>query len=90
MNDYHAEFVMSHEDARAGELAREYHAACEGYDEMVCSGRSRGEAMPICARELALVNANASRVRREIYDKARVEGIGQDLVRKAISRASLW
>lgn len=90
MDYFSTQFTLSREEMRADELARQYHVDCEAYDEMVCSGRSRGEAMPIGARELALVNVNASRVRREVYDKAKADGVDQELVRKAISRASRW
>ena len=44
-----------------------YHERCEAFDKAVCSRIEQGVAIPTTADELAKVNANAKRVRQEIY-----------------------
>lgn len=75
---YLSEFVReSPEERRAVELWAWYHAVCEAYDRRVCTGGfgRDGGAMPSCGWERSLINANATRVYREMADAAARDGV---------------
>lgn len=69
-------------------LAREYNDRTEAYDRTVCTGPiTHGEIRPMNHHELALINRNALKVRREIEDRAmRERGIDRIELIKAIRK----
>lgn len=73
---------------RCMELATEYHARCDLYDEMVCSDKGYDGAMPRNEKERRLMNLNALDVRKEIYTIADKEGLDKSVLHKAIIHAA--
>ncbi|MCR5893456.1 hypothetical protein DPV74_12845 [Burkholderia sp. HAN2018] len=72
-------------------LAVEYHARCEAYDRLVCTGPIiDGAIMPIGSRERSLISANARRVRRELEWRAESQGYTPRAFARAISKVGQW
>ncbi|WP_175783731.1 hypothetical protein [Burkholderia ambifaria] len=72
-------------------LAVEYHARCEAYDRLVCTGPIiDGAIMPIGARERSLISANARRVRRELEWRAERQGHAPRAFALALRRVGQW
>ena len=87
MNEWQQEWQPTERDNRLHELATRYHTECEAYDRTVCTGPIRdGSVMPIGPHELALVNRNAIRVRKQIMAEAEQHGISQQDMARAIGR----
>ena len=77
----------SPKDMLTEELAARYHAETEAYDRSVCTGPTgRDGIMPACHSQYVLVNRNAIKVRRQIMDQAKREGISGSEMQRAISR----
>lgn len=79
------DFTPTEKDHRLYELAKQYHAVTEAYDQSVCTGRNeRGIAIPVNSYELILINRNALKIRERLLkdnpDIARTE------LHRAISR----
>jgi len=87
MNEYICEYTLTDRERRLYELASWYHADCELYDRIVCTGPViDGSIMPNGYEELALVGRNALEVRRWIDIEARRDGFTKDEVSQAISK----
>lgn len=72
-------------------LAVEYHARCESYDRLVCTGPIvDGAIMPIGSRERSLISANARRVRRELEWRAESQGHTPRAFALAIRQVGQW
>lgn len=62
--------VVSRE--KIAELAREYEARCEAYDNAICTGKRDGKPWPATGRETALIGKNAMKILNEISERERV------------------
>lgn len=72
-------------------LAVEYHARCEAYDRLVCTGPIiDGAIMPIGSRERSLISVNARRVRRELEWRAESQGYTPRAFALALRRVGEW
>lgn len=81
------EWQPSEQDLKCVELAERYHRETEAYDRTVCTGPVwRGSVMPANHRELALVNGNAARLRKQIMAEAATHGISAQDMARAIGR----
>lgn len=81
------EFELTHARRKCFELAERYHHETEAYDRTVCTGPIiRGAVQPMTARELTLVNRNASLVLKRLEAEAREHGVSAKDLRAAISR----
>lgn len=68
---FQGEFSIEARDRVLVQLADEYHQRTEAFDRTVCTGPMGHEGiMPANPRQLALINANAQRIRRELVDRA--------------------
>ena len=81
----YGDFTPTEKDRRLYELARQYHAEAEAYDQSVCTGRNeRGIAIPVNSYELVSINRNALKIKERLLrdnpDIARTE------LNRAISR----
>jgi hypothetical protein len=84
---YEQEWRLTEQERKAAELAERYHRETEAYDRTVCTGPIRdGSVMPIGSHELALVNRNAIKVRKQIMAEAAAAGISAEDMRRAIGR----
>lgn len=87
MSDYLNEWQPSERDNRLHELATRYHTECETYDRTVCTGPVGEDGiMPANYREMALINENAHKVRKQIEADAVREGFTRDELMHAISK----
>ena len=89
--DYRALFEQEWQptarDLKCVELAERYHHEAEAYDRTVCTGPVlHGSVMPADHRELALVNGNAARLRKQIMAEAATHGISPQDMARAIGR----
>lgn len=53
-------------------LAEEYHRLCDRYDEIHCTGRRNGEAVPANGKEMAMTGKNARHVLRELSERGNI------------------
>lgn len=84
---YEQEWQPTEQDLKCVELAERYHHETEAYDRTVCSGPiQHGSVMPIGPHELALVNRNAIKVRKQIMAEAAAHGISAQEMARAIGR----
>jgi hypothetical protein len=84
---YEQEWQQTDQERKAAELAERYHRGTEAYDRIVCTGPIRdGSVMPIGSHELALVNRNAIKLRKQIMAEAAAAGISAEDMRRAIGR----
>jgi len=81
----YGDFTPTEKDQRLHILAKQYHEETEAYDQTVCSAKNdRGVAMPIDAYEHGLINRNALKVRKRLFDEN--PDIGRKELHRAISR----
>lgn len=82
---YIGTFEMSEKDIELQNIAKQYHDACDKYDDTVCTGWSHrdGCSMPVNNRQLQLVNRNAQLVRLRLVKEN--QQFTSDEIRKAIS-----
>lgn len=67
------------------DLASAYHRECEAFDVLVCSGpMSEDGILPANAQELALVNRNATEVRKRL-EKIAAQQFSPKQLQRAIS-----
>jgi len=84
---YEQEWRLTEQERKADELAERYHRETEAYDRTVCTWPIHdGSVMPIGSHELALVNRNAIKVRKQIMAEAAAAGISAEDMRRAIGR----
>lgn len=84
---YETEWRPTEQERKAAELAERYHRETEAYDRTVCTGPIRaGSVMPIGPHEMALVNRNAIKVRKQIVAEAAQHGISREDMVRAIGR----
>ena len=84
---YVQEWQQADQERRAAELAERYHRETEAYDRTLCTGPIRdGSGMPIGSHELALVNRNAIKLRKQIMAEAAAAGISVEDMRRALGR----
>lgn len=84
---YEQEWRPTEQERKAAELVDRYHRETEAYDRTVCTGPIRdGSVMPIGPHEMALVNQNAIKVRKQIMHEAAQHGISPQDMARAISR----
>lgn len=68
------------------DLASEYHGECEAFDVSVCSGpMSEDGILPANAQELALVNRNATEVRKRREKITALQQFSPKQLQRAIS-----
>jgi hypothetical protein len=81
------EWQPTERELKAVELAERYHHEAEAYYRTVCTGPVlHGSVMPADHRELALVNGNAARLRKQIMTEAATHGISPQDMARAIGR----
>ena len=84
---YEQELQPTAQELKCVELAKRYHHEAEAYDRTVCTGPvMRGSVMPADHRELAMVNGNAARLRKQIMAEAATHGISTKDMARAIGR----
>lgn len=84
---FEQEWQPTEQELKAVELAERYHHEAEAYDRTVCTGPVlHGSVMPADHRELALVNGNAARLRKQIMAEAAAHGISAQDMARAIGR----
>lgn len=84
---YEQEWRPTEQERKADELAERYHRETEAYDRTVCTGPVvRGSIMPIGPHEMALVNRNAIKLRKQIMAEAAAAGISAEDMRRAIGQ----
>ncbi len=84
---FEQEWQPTAQDLKTLELAERYHHEAEAYDRTVCTGPVlHGSVMPANHRELALVNGNAVRLRKQIMAEAATHGISPQDMARAIGR----
>lgn len=83
---YMGTFEISEKDIELQNIAKQYHDACDKYDDHVCTGWSHSDncSMPVNNRQLQLVNRNAQLVRLRLVREN--QQFTSDEIRKAISR----
>ena len=87
LKQYEQEWRPTERERNAAELAARYHLETESYDRTVCTGPIRDSSvMPIGPHEMALVNRNAIKVRKQIMHEATQHGISRQDIAHAISR----
>lgn len=75
-------FTPTEKDSRLYELAKQYHAETEAYDQFVCTSRNeRGIAIPVNSYELRLINRNALKIRERLLKD------NPDIARTELNRA---
>lgn len=84
--DFRQEYLGKFPELTQAEIVAEglwaqYHLACEEFDQVVCSGRRRGVAVPAEGSEYGMINRHALGRRRYLVDKARSIGISDDQLR---------
>ena len=78
----YGDFTPAEKDRRLYELAKQYHAEAEAYDQSVCIGRNeRSIAMPVNSYELRLINRNALKIRERLLKD------NPDITRTELNRA---
>lgn len=81
------EWQPTEQELKCVELAERYHHEAEAYDRLVCTGPVlHGSVMPADHRELAMVNGNAARLRKQIMAEAAAHGISPQDMARAIGR----
>lgn len=82
---FQGEFSIEARDRFLIHLADEYHQRTEAFDRTVCTGPMGHDGiMPMNHRELALINANAQRIRRELVDRAVQAGFTEAQFKEAM------
>lgn len=66
------------------DLAIEYHAKCDDYDSLVCTGKYKGDPFPASSHEHYLVSRNAVAVFRELQCRAEEMGFSRIDLQQAI------
>lgn len=85
--NYIQKFEISEREKQLMSLAKEYHDACDVYDNRICSGKNEyGESMPRTSVEFQLINQNAAQVRKRVIQKGLMLGFDRNTVSRAISR----
>jgi len=69
MQEYLGSWDIDERTAKLRAIAEQYHAACDQYDNMVCSGSFRGKSLPANNIEFSLVNIHAKKVLRLLADQ---------------------
>lgn len=89
MSEFEQEWRPTQQESKAAELAERYHRETEAFDRLVCTGPIiKGSIMPNGPHEMAQINRNAIKVRRQILDEAAQHGISAHDMARAISKAA--
>lgn len=82
---FYGKFSIEGRDRVLVQLADEYHQRTEAFDRTVCTGPMGHDGiMPANHRQLALINANAQRIRRELVDRAVQAGFTEAQFKEAM------
>lgn len=82
---FQGNFSIEGKDPDLVKLADEYHQRTEAFDRTICTGPvGYAGIQPTNAREAALVNDNALRVRRELVDRAMHAGFTEAQFKEAL------
>ena len=82
---FYGDFSIEAQDHVLVQLADEYHQRTEAFDRTVCTGPMGHDGiMPANHRQLALINANAQRIRRELVDRAVQAGFTEAQFKEAM------
>jgi hypothetical protein len=85
--NYIQKFEISKREKQLMSLSKEYHDACDSYDDRICSGKNEyGESTPRTNTEFQLVNQNAAYVRNMVIKKGLRLGFSKNEISKAISK----
>lgn len=78
-------FSIEARDRDLVKLADDYHCRTEAFDRTVCTGPvGQAGIMPANARELALIHANARRIRLELTERAQQAGFTEAQFKEAM------
>lgn len=85
---YGSWLVETEPERKLRELAESYHVNCNAYDKRVCSGISprTGEAMPMDADEMRLINRHARKIREWMIEQGRLLGFTSRQVEEAVRK----
>jgi hypothetical protein len=75
--DFQSEYMQkpyfSEEWRRVCEAVEEYNCKCDRFDEVICSGRVNGVAVPVNGHERKTINVHALKIREHVCSHYRID-----------------